>query len=49
MACLAPLNGSKQMGQILEIQKWYLALTWTWRGGFAALARPKIGEVRVPT
>ena len=33
---------------IIAIQKWYLRETCT-RGGFAALARPKNGEVRVPT
>jgi len=31
------------------IQKWYLAVSCIWRGGFAALGRPKTGDVRVPT
>ncbi len=30
-------------------QKWYLAESCNWRGGFAALARPKNGEVSVLT
>jgi hypothetical protein len=35
--------------QRLARQKWYLAVSCNWRGGFAALGRPKNGDVSVPT